>query len=309
MQGRRWVQAVWGVLKLGSMRLRFSQCLWMIRAKTSKILLQIAKFSVFLLLIMTGNLNTLDNLLLRMPPITLEEMKSVRLMKRMDTKFVTNRRLLERLLELTTEQYFAQAAGDKRYAGYRTLYWDTPLTHEMFRQHHCGHFPRTKVRARTYLDSGHSFLEIKKKDNHGKTRKKRIAIPSIEAAVEQRMGEEFLQELTPYTFDTIVPTIENRFRRITLVNRDKTERLTIDFDLRFLNHETGQEHAMPDVVIIELKRDGRVPSPIMSMLRALRIKPSGFSKYCVGSAITNQSLRQNRFKKRLRRYEKIVSKN
>jgi hypothetical protein len=179
----------------------------------------------------------------------------------------------------------------------------------MFRRHHCGHFPRTKVRARTYLDSGHSFLEIKNKDNHGKTRKKRIEIPSIEAVVEQRVGEDFLKERTPYDFDTIIPTIENRFRRITLVNREKTERLTIDFDIHFVNHETGEEGEIPDVVIIELKRDGRVASPIMKMLRTLRIKPSGFSKYCIGSAITNKALKQNRFKKRLHRYEKIVSKN
>lgn len=257
---------------------------------------------------MIADLNTIDKLLQQMPPITLEEMKSVRLMKRTDTKFVTNIEQLKRLLSLTVEQYFVQSAGDKRYAGYRTLYWDTPDTHEMFRQHHCGHFPRTKVRARTYLDSGHSFLEIKKKDNHGKTRKKRIEIPNFEAVLENRQGEDFLKEQTHYTFDTIVPTIENQFRRITLVNRDKTERLTIDFDLHFFNHETGEQTEYPDIVIIELKRGGRVVSPVMKMLRTLRIKPSGFSKYCIGSAITNNSLKQNRFKKRLHRYEKIVSK-
>jgi hypothetical protein len=93
------------------------------------------------------------------------------------------------------------------------------------------------------------------------------------------------------------------------VNHNKTERLTIDFDIHFKNHETGEEGEIENIVIIELKRDGRVASPILEMLRKLRIKPSGFSKYCIGSAITNPSLKINRFKKRLHRYEKITDKN
>ena len=147
---------------------------------------------------MTDTYNKLHELVARMHPITLEEMKSVRLMKRTDTKFVTNLAKLEELLELTVGTYSAQHNNGKCIAGYRTVYWDTPVTHEMFRQHHCGHFPRTKVRARTYLDSGHSFLEVKKKDNHGKTRKKRIEVPTIEAVINERYGEEFLTERTGY---------------------------------------------------------------------------------------------------------------
>jgi hypothetical protein len=62
-------------------------------------------------------------------------------------------------------------------------------------------------------------------------------------------------------------------------------------------------------VVIELKRDGRMHSPILTLLRQLRIKPSGFSKYCIGSAITNDNLKINRFKKRLHRYDKIAGKS
>jgi hypothetical protein len=229
-------------------------------------------------------------------------------MKRTDTKFVTNNEMLMKLLELTRERYSAQHNNGKCIAGYRTVYWDTPKTHEMFRQHHCGHFPRTKVRARTYLDSGHCFLEIKKKDNHGKTRKKRIEIPSIEAVIYDHYGEEFLMERTGYTFKDIIPTVENNFHRITLVNDAKTERLTIDFGIHIRNHETGAEADFDNLVIIELKRDGRVPSPVLAMLRELRIKPSGFSKYCIGSALTKPTLKRNRFKPRFTKIGKLLNK-
>lgn len=255
---------------------------------------------------METNYTMLYQLAESMPPITLEEMKSVKLMKRTDMKFVTDVDTLAQLLRLAADSYFSQSNVGSRVSPYRTVYWDTCSGHEMFRTHQCGHRPRTKVRARTYLDSGHSFLEIKKKDNHGKTRKKRVPVPSIEAVMETRVGEDFLKEQTDYSFDTIRPALGNEFRRITLVNKAKTERLTIDFGLRFHNYETGVDNALPQVAIIELKRDGRCVSPILPLLRQLRIKPAGFSKYCIGTTVTNAGIRAGRFKKRLIKIGKIV---
>ena len=257
---------------------------------------------------MEERIDILKNLLQKLPPITLEEMSGIRLMNRTDCKYVTNVVTLMELLKLAEGSYYAQDLSGSRISGYATTYWDTPQGHEMFRCHQCGHKPRTKVRARTYLDTQHSFLEVKKKNNHGKTSKKRVAVPSIQAVIDERAGEDFLKERTGYTFDDLIPTLSNRFYRITLVNSAKTERLTIDFDLHFFNNENGVEKAMDDIVIIELKRDGRVASPIVPLLRQLRVKPSGFSKYCIGSAVTNTALRQNRFKKRLVKIRKIAAK-
>ncbi len=251
----------------------------------------------------------LSELVGALPPITLEEMSSIRLMKRTDTKFVTNVSTLCRLLGMARGNYYAQETRGHRISPYSTTYWDGKERHEMFRTHHCGHSPRLKVRVRTYMDSKDTFLEIKRKNNHGKTSKKRIAVPSLEAVIKGGAGEDFLEEMTGYSFGEISPTLGNRFDRITLVNLGKTERLTIDFNLSFHNYETGQDAEMGDIAIIELKRDGRVPSPILSILRELRVKPSGFSKYCIGTAITNEALPQNRFKKRLRKVEKIIARD
>lgn len=250
----------------------------------------------------------LNELVGALPPITLEEMASIRLMNRTDTKFVTNLPTLARLLTLVQGRYFAQETCGHRISPYATTYWDGCNHHEMFRRHLCGHSPRMKVRVRTYLDSQQTFLEVKRKDNHGKTHKRRVAVPSLDAVVNNRAGEDFLEELTGYSFGEIRPTLGNRFDRITLVNTDKTERLTIDFNLSFYNYETEREAEMDNVAVIELKRDGRMPSPVLALLRELRVKPAGFSKYCIGTAITNGALRQNRFKPRLRKIDKIVSR-
>ena len=244
----------------------------------------------------------IGDLLQQLEPITLEEMSSIRLMNRTDKKFVTNKVKLVELLQLAQGKYYAQYNAGSRIASYRTTYWDTDDFH-YFMEHHNGRSPRQKVRVRTYMDSGVTFLEVKTKNNHGRTKKKRVEVPGQGEIAEMN---DFLQERVHRSVSDIHETVQNNFHRITLVNYGKTERLTIDFDVRFHNYDTQQDAATGDLVIIELKRDGNVFSPVLDMLRQLRIKPSGFSKYCIGSVITNPGLKQNLFKSKLVRINKLV---
>ena len=64
---------------------------------------------------------------------------------------------------------------------------------------------------------------------------------------------------------------------------------------------------MGPLVIIEVKRDGQTYSPVLDMLKQLRIHQSGFSKYCIGMALTNSKLKRNRFNERLRFVKKLTS--
>jgi hypothetical protein len=87
-----------------------------------------------------------------------------------------------------------------------------------------------------------------------------------------------------------------------------TERLTIDTALNFHNMVNGNDKDMGPLVVIELKRDGLVYSPVLQMLRQLRIQPHGFSKYCMGSALTGEGhLPVNRFKCKLIEINKLVN--
>lgn len=246
----------------------------------------------------------IDELLTKLQPITLEEMSSIRLMNRTDTKFVTSKENLVRLLELAQGKYYAQFHNGSKIANYMTTYWDTE-GHRFYMDHHNGRSPRQKVRVRTYMDSDVTFLEIKTKNNHGRTKKKRVEVPCQQITGEGG-NEDFLQERVHLGIRDIRPTVQNQFHRITLVNYGKTERLTIDYDVRFVNKETGMEASVGPLVIIELKRDGNVFSPVLDILRQLRIKPSGFSKYCIGSAMTNPGLKRNRFKTRLVKLGKLA---
>lgn len=251
---------------------------------------------------MKGNLS---EILQDFSPITLDEMSGIKLMNRIDTKFVTTRDRLLLLLDMARDEYRAQDLRGNRLSRYETTYFDT---HDfaMYRIHQAGHAGRQKIRFRTYVSSNLQFMEVKTKNNHGRTKKKRIPVSDMNLADEQK--RLFLAAHLRYDADTLQPAIRNQFDRITLVNHAKTERLTIDTNLAFHNLVSGEERQMNPLVVIELKRDGLCYSPVLEMLRQLRIQPHGFSKYCMGSALTNAQLPVNRFKEKLIEINKILKK-
>ncbi|HBN46588.1 MAG TPA: VTC domain-containing protein [Prevotella sp.] len=251
-------------------------------------------------------------------PITLDEMSGIRLMNRTDTKFVTTKPMLRQLLLLAQDDYRVQDIQGERISPYYTVYFDTPDC-AMYRRHETGHANRQKLRIRSYVNSGLNFLEVKTKNNHGRTHKKRINMhgfdprcprhdimftPQDEAS---QAYDDFLATNLGYDPTLLTEKVENHFNRVTLVNKLKTERLTIDFDLQFDNIVTGRHQDMAGIVIVELKRDGLQPSPILKSLMQLGIKPMGFSKYLIGAALTDDSLRRNRIKPRLRKIEKMMA--
>ena len=76
-------------------------------------------------------------------------------------------------------------------------------------------------------------------------------------------------------------------------------------EMRFHNFETLKDYDTENIVIIELKRDGNIYSPITNILRDLHIHQTGFSKCCIGMVTTDPKLKQNNFKQKLRMLRKI----
>ena len=122
----------------------------------------------------------MKDILNRYESITLDEMKSIRLMNRIDTKFVTTVPTLCRLLEIAHDDYLVQETGGLRISPYYTLYFDTD-DYVMYNRHEAGHLERQKIRIRSYVDAGLSFLEVKTKNNHRRTKKRRMTIDGFDA--------------------------------------------------------------------------------------------------------------------------------
>ena len=246
----------------------------------------------------------MTELLKTFAPISLEQMSSVKLMNRTDTKFVTTQKQLQQLLTMALKDYYIQEIDGERNPEYDTTYFDT-RNFDMYCQHQYNHANRQKIRFRTYCISGLQFMEVKTKNNHGRTKKKRMEVTDMNLRDKEK--RQFLSEHLRYDAGSLQPALNNHFSRITLVNRAKTERLTIDSSLRFHNLQNDLMLDMGDLVIIELKRDGQVFSPVLEMLHQLHIHPHGFSKYCMGSALTCQHLLPvNRFKTKLIEVRKLV---
>lgn len=253
-----------------------------------------------------------QHILESLPPITLEEMKSVKLMNRIDSKFLSSIDLLPLLLaDAKNEGYSVQIIEDNvRLASYDTWYYDTPEL-IMYLRHHDKQLRRQKIRVRQYVDSDLMFLEIKNKTNTGRTKKKRRSLPSLEfpqqllSSLEQETAE-FLLERSWYDPETLIPQVRTQFKRITLVNPEKTERLTIDTDLHWTNLQAGETFCFDKLMVIELKQDGHIQSKMREILLNLRIKSIKMSKYCMGVALTHNEVKHNRFLPKIRTIEKLL---
>jgi len=249
---------------------------------------------------------SLTSVLEKFDPITLEQMSMVRLMNRIDTKYVTKKENLIPFLSNISKDYYVQEINNKRIALYHTLYMDTPDL-QMYIAHQDSRSVRQKVRIREYVDSDLSFFEVKNRDNKGRIRKERICLPDFKY-YDNDKGVSFIENETPYSIDNLIPQLENSFERITLVNKEKTMRLTIDLNICFKNIQTRlQNDLLSDMVIIEIKHDGKLKPESRSFLKKFNIYQEKISKYCVGSVLTNPDLKYNRFKPKLKFIKKIIN--
>ena len=253
-------------------------------------------------------LNALD-VWQQMPTITLDEMSSIKLMNRVDTKYVISEESCMELLRRAVDKYSVQIIDGVRACRYSTMYYDTADL-EMYTIHQNRKLARQKIRTRTYVESGISFIEVKDKTNKGRTKKKRIAIDEqyFDCVSSSPEASAFLSERANYAPEAISPALITQFDRITLVNHAHTERLTIDMNLRFVNMRSNppQEAKVDRMVIVELKQDGLCYSPMKEILQDMRVKRLSVSKYCVGTVLSNPTVKYNRFKRKVRSIHKTL---
>ena len=248
----------------------------------------------------------LANVLNQLSPISLEEMDRVKLQNRTDTKFVFNTALLPAILAEIEPFYAILKIKEKRTNSYETLYYDTKEL-QSYIQHHNGKANRIKVRFRKYIESKLVYLEVKYKNNKGRTIKARTKNIKIEQ--ELSMDSEQFIENNSYSFfkgEKLIPTLWNNFTRLTLVHKTANERLTIDLNLEFKSYSNQNKEEIPHVIIAEVKQEkASSNSDFIRAIKKYNIRKSSMSKYCVGSALLNKNLKQNNFKERILKINKL----
>jgi hypothetical protein len=235
-------------------------------------------------------------------PITLEEMDSVKLLDRTDTKFTFKVEKLPFILYQLKKDYRVLDVDGLRLNKYETLYFDTP-EFNLYTQHHNGKLNRYKVRFRRYVDSGLNFFEVKFKNNKGRTLKSRVKRKNFHDTIEGK-SEVLLNEKSPLSSEMLKPVIWVNYTRITLVSKHTAERLTIDINLNFKN--SFSKKAIPSLVIAEVKQDKAKKSAFITLMNKRKIYNASISKYCFGILSLYENIKKNNFKIKLKEINKIA---
>ena len=235
--------------------------------------------------------------------VSLSEMDKVKLMKRVDTKFALSEKNFKNVFINLKDEYNVLEVNNDKFSEYESLYFDqSDLI--FYKDHHRGKANRLKIRIRKYKSNDLSFLEVKKK-HKGQTIKSRIPSKSWSENFTKKECE-FLDPLYP-NHSNLIPSLENKFVRITLVHKENIERLTFDLNLSY--KKDGQTIEMENLVVCELKQEkiNRLNSFYNAMKKQL-VRPLRVSKYCLGimEFYSSKQVKSNRFKKKTLQLKKTL---
>ncbi|MCO7274681.1 polyphosphate polymerase domain-containing protein [Cellulosimicrobium cellulans] len=197
-----------------------------------------------------------------------------------------------------------------RSAAYESVYFDTPDL-ASFRLTATRRRRRFKVRTRTYLDSGASFLEVKTRAARGTTLKQRVAhdgCPTALGADRTFVGRTLAAEgIEGVPEHALAPGLVSRYRRTTLLlpRADGAARATVDTGLTWELDQPGA-HAplawlVPHLVVVETK-GGSTPSDLDRLLWRHGHRPERISKYGTGLALLRPDLPDGPWRRVIRRH-------
>jgi VTC domain len=245
--------------------------------------------------------------------ISLSEMDSVKLMDRVDVKFVIPLPILPQILQKAQSHYQILSIENKLLAPYETLYYDTENL-DLYHRHQAGKLNRHKVRFRKYINTGASYFELKFKNNKRRTLKTRIATTLNADNEINTESSEFLKEENQLTVSELHAKIWVNYLRLTLVNLQTSERITMDFNLTFKNENLEKKYEK--VVIVEVKQSKTRQSAITEIFREFNLKQGSISKYCLGIMSLYPTVKHNRFKRKflhlnnvIQQYEHLTNNN
>ena len=222
-------------------------------------------------------------------------MDDVKLMSRTDTKFAFKANKMPFLLQKLLPFYRVLEIDGELIHDYKSLYYDTD-NRKFYLDHHNGRVNRNKIRFREYVGSKLTFLEIKRKNNKGKTIKKRMKVDAISKELSEKQ-QNYIEKIIGRPMEVNAKQWIN-FSRITFVHKTQKERLTMDVNLTFENDNDNGD--MKHIVIAEVKQERMSrSSDFMRIAKEMHILPIRISKYCLTTLALNPELKKNRFKEKV----------
>lgn len=241
------------------------------------------------------------------------------LLTRMDRKYLVPVSSAQALVDaLASSAQVLQIGARQRFA-YASTYLDTPdleAYHLAARRRR----RRFKVRARTYLDSATSFLEVKTRGLRGATVKERMPwsgpgggphVGALDGSARTFVAACLLGTLTDdpagarLLADRLTPVLETTYERTTLYLPGVGARLTLDTGLTWrapgpapgstAPRSAGQALAAGPWCVVETKSPGAAPGLADRLLWSAGHRPARVSKYATGLAALYPALPANRW--------------
>ena len=229
--------------------------------------------------------------------VSLDYLNTINLNNRHDTKYAFKENELPEILWQLKNSYNILEIENKKEFLYENLYFDTPDLF-MYNQHHNGKLNRYKIRYRKYFDNRTVFFEIKRKTNKLTTVKNRIKAEKIEEKLSDE-AKELIKDSVDIVTDSLSPKLWVRYKRITLLHKEKKEKVTFDKELAFKGMVNGWSY-LPGLIVAEIKQDRFCPnSEFIKLMNKHRIREIKISKYATGSIMSYPDIKYNRFKPRL----------
>lgn len=235
-------------------------------------------------------------------PISLLEMDNVKLLNRMDYKFYFRSEKLDEILSQMLPHYCLLEVNGINFQRYLSYYLDTDQF-LLYTNHHNGIQNRYKIRFRNYLDSQLSYIEIKYKNNKGRTIKQRMKTMNMQM---DDVTETFLTDKSPYTSRQLYKKLTVYYSRLTFAGISTYERVTLDLLLSFKSDTAVIDYH--NLAIAEVKQDkSNLNSPFIRLMRQQRIHEGGISKYCLGVAMLYSQVKTNLFKDKIQQIQKLIT--
>ncbi|GIJ00047.1 VTC domain-containing protein [Sediminihabitans luteus] len=234
-------------------------------------------------------------------PITIDELVTqAALLTRVDRKYVVPVAALDVLLGQLARSDADDAPraldiGGERSFGYASVYFDTVDRDSYHRSAHRRR-RRFKVRTRTYVDTAECWLEVKTRGPRGTTVKQRAPHAAAPDALPDD-GRAFVAAtlagagVPGVDVAGLVPVLETRYHRSTVLLPATSSRVTIDTGLTFVDRAADDVPAVgtTGMAVVETKT-GSTPSAFDRALWAAGHRPVRISKFGSGLAVLHPEL-------------------
>lgn len=209
------------------------------------------------------------------------------LLNRKEIKFIVPIALLDSVLNDCKDEYYLLKINNESIFRYSTNYYDT-MDLQLYFDHHKGKGNRYKIREREYVQSDLKYVEIKTKTNKNQTTKYRKEIKDwLEA-------KDFIQDHTKILESDLHQSLYSEYTRITLLHKEKKEKITLDFNLGFYEEQKSIQYN--NIVIAEVKAEKIMAIHFNEIMKKYKIRSGSLSKYCLGLVSLHPKLKKNNFK-------------